>query len=657
MRSIQTKLTVVILAIFIVALGALSGLNYWKARQIITETLTKDLTELSVNSAGDIGDWLEARKAEMTIMAVAPVIQSGNPDAILPFLANAAKENKFYDAVCFADQSGNFTNSANARGSIADREYFQLAVRGIVAVSDPVISKSTGHLIAPVAVPIKVGDKVTGVMYGTVTLDSLAKKIAAIKVGQTGYAYMLQKNGLIIAHPNKDFPMKLNAVTDISLPPGLRAVNERMVKGEAGLASYEYQGSEQLVAFAPISGTSWVLAITVPLAEVTGAVSALTTISLLTSVVVLIVAGIIISWYSRRMARPIRELEAAARRIAGGDISLVELASTSDDEIGRLGQSFQEMSANLRSLIQKIIGATEQVAAASQELTANAEQSAEAANQVSASITQTAQGTDRQSKTVDNVLSLVEQITNGAQQGATSTNHAVEITRRAVDAAGTGNAAVDTAIRQMNQIQVAVDDSAKVVVELGENSKEIGNIVETIANIAGQTNLLALNAAIEAARAGEQGRGFAVVAEEVRKLAEESEEAAKQIAALIGNIQAKTETAVSAMTQGTAEVTKGTEVVDKAGAAFRDIGNQVAEVADIAQRAANGQSELAATSGKVLSAVQEVDKVSREIAAQAQNISASVEEQSATMQEIASSSQSLAKLAADLQEAAAKFRL
>jgi methyl-accepting chemotaxis protein len=311
----------------------------------------------------------------------------------------------------------------------------------------------------------------------------------------------------------------------------------------------------------------------------------------------------------------------------------------------------------LRELIQRILSTTDQVAASSEELTATAEQSAQAANQVASIITQTAQGAERQSMTVDKAVNLVEQIASGAEGEAKNTSNAADMTQRAVNAATDGNQAVATAIEQMNRIQTTVGDSAKVVSELGEWSKEIGKIVETISNIAGQTNLLALNAAIEAARAGEHGRGFAVVAEEVRKLAEDSQVAAKQIASLIEKIQGKTDTAVMAMTNGTTEVKKGAEVIDKAGDAFQNIMEQVQALAAVTHKTSKGLTQFAANSRQVLIAIKEVDTVSREISSQAQNVSAASEEQSASVEEIASSIRGLATLAEELQGAMRQFKM
>lgn len=657
MKSIQAKLTVMILVIFFCALSVLGGLNYWKTQQIILENLHHDLADTAEKSANTVSDWLETRKAEITMLAVAPVVQSGNQEAILPFLVNAVKVNNAYDSIGYITPTGAYFNSSGATGSLADRDYFQRAMKGEASVSDPLISRSTGRLVTVVAVPVQVDGKVTGVLYGAVDMAGLDKNVLEVKAGQTGYAYVLQKDGLIIIHPDKEKVMKGNALSDNKFPPPLRAVSEHMVKGETGISRYEYAGVDKMVAYAPVPGMNWSLAVTVPVAEFTGEVKALMIISLGTMAVVLLITGIFIAWYARCMARPIQELEMAAKRIAEGEINVIEIKVISQDELGRLARAFETMVVNLRGVVLQISESAHQVAASAEQLTANAEQSAQAAGQVAESITDTAQGVESQVQVVDNALLLVQDITTQAQQEAANTLNAVNIVGRAVSAAREGNQAVDTVITQMSSIRQTVDNSAKVVAELGERSNEIGVIVETISNIAGQTNLLALNAAIEAARAGEQGRGFAVVAEEVRKLAEQSEEAAKRIAGLICNIQGRTEQAVAAMAEGTQEVRRGTEVVDQAGRSFREIDGHVQEVAEIARGVADGLNRLVSGSQQVLVAMQETEGISRDISGQTETISAATEEQSAATEEIASSSQHLAQLAEQLQTVVAKFKI
>jgi methyl-accepting chemotaxis protein len=657
MKSIQTKLTITILTIFFVALSALGGLNYWKARSIITENVAKDMQNQAVSSASDVGDWFEARKTEQTMLAVVPIIQSGNQEEIVPILANAVKANNVYDGINYAAMSGAAVNPAGVKFNVADRGWFQQAMRGETVIAGPLVAKDTGNLIVSIAIPVKVDGKVTGVLFSGVKMEYLSKKVLEIKVGQSGYATVTQGDGLRIIHPDKESAMKLNPLQDPNADPIQKQATERMIKGEKGITVFMSKGVESYFAYAPVPGMSWSLATTVPVAEVSDALSVLMTMSLVTIVAILVIVGFVIAWYARRIAKPIQLLESAANRIAAGDISLNRLDITSNDEIGRLGQAFEKMTENLRGIIRKITQTADQVAASSEELTASAEQSAQAANQVAQVIYRVADGAEKQLKAVDDTAAVVGQMSAGVQQIAVNTNTVAETAAKSADAAQNGSKAVEKAINQMGQIEETVTRSALVVTKLGERSKEIGQIVDTISSIAAQTNLLALNAAIEAARAGEQGRGFAVVAEEVRRLAEQSQAAAKEISGLIGDIRQDTDSAVMSMNDGSKEVRIGAEVVNDAGKSFQIIFESISEVATQMGEISGAIQQMASGSQQIVDSVREIDIISKDTADQAQSVSAATEEQSATMEEIAAASQDLANMAADLTQAVSKFKI
>ena len=657
MKSLQTKLTVIILAIFVVALGALGGLNYWKARSIMIDMVTDELATKAAGSAGDVGDWLDARRNEMEVMAVAPAVINGDRAAIMPFLASVAKANKEYDAIGYALPSGEAVNSAGAALNLADRDYFQRALKGEASISNPVVSKTTGHLVAVVAIPVKADGRVTGVLYGSVDMEGLTKKLMAVKIGKTGYVYMVQNDGLMIVHPNKELAMKTNVLQDKSAGEAMSAAAAKMVKGETGLVRYQYNGADKMVAYGPVPGVKWALVTTAPVAEMTEVVNSLTVISLITILVVLIVAALAVMVMARRIVGPLRKMVAFAHEVADGDVSERQRMISSQDEIGQLADALFTMRSNLRGIIKHVRNSTDQVAASSEELTASAEQTAQAAAQVAQAITEVTNGAERQLKAVDSAAAVVTQMSAGIQQIAANANNVAGQSSSAADKAKNGGQAVDKAVGQMTQIEETSKSVAEAVAKLGEQSKEIGEIVGTIAGIAGQTNLLALNAAIEAARAGEQGRGFAVVAEEVRKLAEESEDAAKKIADLVRDIQRDTDKAVAAMEAGAREVETGTEVVTGAGAAFREIVTLISEVSDQVRDISAAVQQMASGSQQIVASVKDIDAISKNTAGEAQTVSAATEEQSATMEEIASSSQALAKVAEELQTAVAKFRV
>ena len=200
-------------------------------------------------------------------------------------------------------------------------------------------------------------------------------------------------------------------------------------------------------------------------------------------------------------------------------------------------------------------------------------------------------------------------------------------------------------------------NSADVVKNLGQRSQQISVMAETISKIASQTNLLALNAAIEAARAGEQGRGFAVVADEVRQLAEQSNDASKQITDLIDVINADAQNAIAAMDSGKAEVQIGAKVVQDAGQAFKEISSLIAIMLEEINKTIEQIQNTANATQNAEKTVQEVEEISKNISIETAQISSATEEQSASIQEITASSITLAGMADELNKWVGRFKL
>ena len=358
----------------------------------------------------------------------------------------------------------------------------------------------------------------------------------------------------------------------------------------------------------------------------------------------------------RAIKKPVDELLRVSEKAADGDLR--ELGKVyANDELGSLTNAHNKMMGNIKSLVGGIQKSVEQVAASSEELTASANQSSQVTMQVAQSIAEVASAANIQMGAVATTTTAVEQISNSIEEVASNAENSASQANKASETAELGGKSVEKAVKQMKNIETTVNDSAKVVEALGERSKEIGQIVDTIAGIAGQTNLLALNAAIEAARAGEQGKGFAVVAEEVRKLAEQSQEAAKQIAELITYIQLETNAAVTAMQEGTREVKIGTEVVNETGDAFATIREINEVVAQQISAIATTSRSVAQGAAHIVQSVKDVEIQTNKVSNETQTVSAATEEQSAAMEQIAASSQSLAQLAQALQNEIHVFKI
>ncbi|MDH7577765.1 MAG: methyl-accepting chemotaxis protein [Bacillota bacterium] len=365
----------------------------------------------------------------------------------------------------------------------------------------------------------------------------------------------------------------------------------------------------------------------------------------------------LISWFfAGYICRPIQKLAAVIEQVQEGDFT-VRANLTSQDELGNLGRQFDQMLALLSQILQKVADRGRDLFNSAQQLSQGTEEAVKVTEQIAATIEQVASGTDNQARSVEETSSQIKEMIKQVQQVDLSSQTVSSASEQAGKAAEGGREAIARAVMQMQTINESVNLSAQTVKILGQRSQEIGQIVSVITGIADQTNLLALNAAIEAARAGEQGRGFAVVAEEVRKLAEQSAEAAKQISVLIKEIQGETEKAVQAMEAGTEEVRHGIEVVQQAGVAFQEISSAVNNVTTRITQVFHATREMIQSANQAGSATENIASISQETAASAEEVAAATEEQTATMEQLAASAESLHEIANQLQELTERFKL
>lgn len=374
------------------------------------------------------------------------------------------------------------------------------------------------------------------------------------------------------------------------------------------------------------------------------------------TLLVVVLSGFMAMSLSGSIMSSVNYLMDISREVSGGNLT-VDAQPKSADEMGELTAAYGETIQNLRSLIKDIQRTSGDVSSFASQLTENASQSAQATQQIANSITNVAASSSQQgeavSRSLDDIHAMSVSLTGFERTAASSAS----ATRDVADIANEGKAAIDGAVSQMAEIAASVSDSAETIKSLAERSNEIGQISDTIAGIAAQTNLLALNAAIEAARAGEAGRGFAVVAEEVRKLAEGSNEAAQQIVELIAATQRETEQAVQRMKKGTDEVANGRRVVAEAGEAFEKITESVAGLADGSQKILREAKESAEKAEALVKVMEAINKSSREVAAETESVSAATEEQSASMDEVATASDKLSTLAQELTASTNKFKI
>lgn len=466
-----------------------------------------------------------------------------------------------------------------------------------------------------------------------------------VNIGKEGYVAIFDQDKNVVAHP--------------TLKPGEKVeekLEKELYKQETGDFQFSLDGEDRNITFKTNKQTGWKIAGIMPSKEIIEAAEPIFYKTLTVIGISLIIGGIIIYFIIASIIKPLKQLVISARKISEGDLT-ESIAVRSRDEIGQLGESFNEMAASLHDVISNINTSAGHVAASSEELTASMKQASEATEQITRAMEQVSSGAEIQTREVEEGATLLEEVTEGIQRVADSSSLVSTASMYTKQKAEDGGKLVEQTVNQMQLIHESVSQSDEVISLLDDKSKQIGAILEVIQHIAQQTNLLALNAAIEAARAGEQGRGFAIVADEVRKLAEQSGQSSTEIGKLVKEIQFDIKETVSSMNQVGTEVQSGLVVANEAKQSFVEILKstndtvvQIDSMVDVAKRMTIDTKQVSASINEIAATIEEN-------AASVQNIAGSSEEQVASVEEINSAAVHLSRMAEELQEMIGKFKV
>ncbi len=686
--SIMQKMLLFILMPVILGLAAVTLFNYNAARTALNNQIGEELQLVLSGQKNELTNTVALLGTTMDNFGRdAEVVEylRGKSDPTLMSLGESArlerhlqesidllsKEYALLRDVGLADISGTVLlhSTASFVGSnIADREYFQAALRDEVRPTT-IESKANGLLSSALGLPVKDGDRIVGVVYGTLDLGKMADSTTdTVHIARTGKCFVYDKTGRLLMHPNKDYI----GDDDSGLP-----WVEHMLTSPAGRYDYEWNGSDMLGYFDRVPMVDWLIIVSVEESDIHAPVSAMFRQSLLVGGLAMLIVGLVIVLVARGIAGTLKAMAVLVEKLARGDLSLTELEERSmsrdearGDEIGVMARGTRGMLEGLRRLFaeseQKTAeakAAAEQAAqaaaeanqarseaenarrdgmlAAAHQLETVVEIVSSASAELSAQIEESEHGAERQAARMAETATAMEEMNATVLEVARNAGAAAEVSDAARQRAEAGAVVVEKAVTGIRKVREQSLSLKQDMAALAENARSIGSLMSVISDIADQTNLLALNAAIEAARAGEAGRGFAVVADEVRKLAEKTMSATNHVGDAIKDIQASTAKSMEQVDGAVLSIEEATELANQSGAALGEIVGMVDKAADQVRAIAAASEQQSAASEEINASITQVNNIAAETAQ-------AMEQSTQAVAELAEQAQTLSTLIADM---------
>ncbi len=650
-RSIKTKIFVSFIALIFAVIILLGGLSVYQNYKVTFDTLEQTMINLAYVSSDVISNKLEVYKSVAADLGLNPVLSdlTANKQDKVKIVKQMVE---MYDLVDAFTVTALGTGESPVTGEvylISDRDFFVAAMDGNVFITEPTLNKKLDKVTLIVAAPIwkngVYGSSVNGVAVIELDGKVLSDIAASVKIGEGGYGFILNHDGLTIGHPDYDKVLSgeniISSYTTDGSNESMATTEQKLLNGEINFGNYTINNKNNLIAYSSVAGSNnWGFFVSAPESEYLKTTNISIVITLFFSVLSLIAAYFVVKSISNTIANPVIECAERLKMLSEGDLHTEVAATDRNDEVGLLIRSLsttikgmnviindisfqlgaisegdfshnidKEYNGDFNSIILSMKKINSFLNAIVGQVNESAEQVASGADQVAGGAQALSQGATEQASSVEELSATLSEISEQINNNASNANKANEASLESSKQVAIGN----NYVKEMNE----------AMLNISVTSKEIAKIIKVIDDIAFQTNILALNAAVEAARAGSAGKGFAVVADEVRNLASKSAEAAKTTTALIEN-------SMKAVDKGTIISKQTEDILDSAVSKSETAAEMIEEIS----KASLNQAEAVS---QVLAGIEQISAI-------VQTNSATAEESAATSEELSGQAQVLKEL-------------